>query len=157
MSVKFDISELVAYRDKLVNAKSELDPIVVRVLNGIAATVMQLAKDDTPVGVYDKPVRFTTKDGVEVSFTPKTGKQGGTLKRGWKVESYTNTGGVYQIKVVNNTNYASWVEDGHRIVRNGATIGAVPGLFMLKIAEDKVRAEVDNIVELELKKVFERL
>lgn len=157
MSATFDVSELEAYRDSLVDIRNDSGDIIKRILNNVVSRLLREVKRNTPVGVYDKPVQFTTSEGIEVSFTPATGKQGGTLRRGWQIDGYSFSNGVYEVKVVNNTHYASYVEDGHRIVRNKVTIGWVPGVFMLKISEDKIRAELDNIVELELKKVFSKL
>lgn len=156
--MSFDVSGIEAYRDKLIEIRDNQDVIMERVIKNIAARLLRGVKKITPVGQYDKPVSFVayagTEDEVNVSFTPHTGKVGGTLRRGWHVDSYSSSNGQYFIKVVNNTEYASWVEDGHRIKRNGKTIGFVPGVFMLKISEDKIREKMDRIIEKELEKVF---
>lgn len=156
--MSFDVGGIEAYRDKLVAIRDNQDVIMERIIKNIASRLMRAVKKITPVGDYNRPVSFIAYAGtdkeIQVFFTPKTGKEGGTLRRGWFVDGYTNTGGYYTIKVINNTEYASYVEDGHRIKRNGKTIGWVPGVFMLKISEDKVREEMNRIIENELKKVF---
>lgn len=51
-----------------------------------------------------------------------------------------NTSGMFLIDIYNNTDYAPFIENGHRIVRGGRTVGYQPGVFMLR---DAIR-EVDN-------------
>lgn len=156
--MSFDIKELVDYRDKLVSIRDNQDVILERVIKGIAARLLRTVKLNTPVGQYDKPVSFIAYEGTDketlVSFTPHTGKLGGTLRRGWFIDGYTNSGGYYTIKVVNNVEYAPYVENGHRIKRDGKTVGWVPGVFMLKISEQKIEKQIDKFVENELRKVL---
>lgn len=177
MSATFDVSELKAYRDALVDIRFNSGEIIKRILNNVVSRLLREVKRNTPVGVYDttsrtlkragwkvqkvvsnkKSSKITLTKGDNQKVVESIGKQGGTLRRGWQIDGYSFSNGVYEVKVVNNTHYASYVEDGHRIVRNKVTIGWVPGVFMLKISEDKIRAELDNIIELELKKVFSKL
>lgn len=99
----------------------------------------------TPVGDYPK----------------SSGKKGGTLRRGWtsgKNQSATayvqslninHFGGTYVIEVVNPTEYASYVEFGHR-TRNHK--GWVQGKFMLTISEQEIEAAAPKILERKLMK-----
>ncbi len=126
----------------------------------LAARLLTRVIRRTPVGEYDKPVSFTTKDGEEVSFTPHTGKVGGTLRRGWTAEkqqgvsAYVNSlnvvhsGDTYTIEIVNPVEYAPYVEFGHR-TRNG---GWVEGLFMLTISSQEIQNAAPGILEKKLKK-----
>ena len=41
---------------------------------------------------------------------------------------------MYKRQIYNNTEYAPWVENGHRIVRNGETVGWREGIFMLRLS-----------------------
>lgn len=135
----------------------------------LAARLLAKVIKRTPVGEYDKPVNFTTSDGKVVSFTPNTGKKGGTLRRGWtaKTEEEAKSGGnqnakayadslqvtkmgdVYQIEIINPVHYASYVEYGHR-TRNHK--GWVPGRFMLTISEKELDAQAPKILEKKLMK-----
>lgn len=98
-----------------------------------------------------------------------TGKNGGTLRRGWTAatESEAETGGrsnakqyvesliinkvgnVYQIEIINPVHYASYVEFGHR-TRNGK--GWVNGRFMLTVSEDELDSQAPAILERKLMK-----
>lgn len=106
----------------------------------------------TPTGVYDK----------------KSGKKGGTLRRGWtggKTSSGANyanslnvgrSGSIYTIEIVNPVEYASYVEFGHR-TRGGD--GWVDGKFILTVAEDEISRNAPQILERKiqarLKECFE--
>lgn len=139
----------------------------------LAARLLAKVIKRTPVGEHDKPVNFTTKDGKEVSFTPKSGMMGGTLRRGWTAKSereaelsavfnggagakkyaeslaIKKTGNVYEIEIVNPVHYASYVEFGHR-TRNYK--GWVKGQFMLTISEQELEQQSPKVIERKLLK-----
>lgn len=135
----------------------------------LAARLLAKVIKRTPVGEYDKPVNFTTSDGKVVSFTPNTGKVGGTLRRGWTAKTeeeaqsgrnvsakayvdslqVTKTGDAYQIEIINPVHYASYVEYGHRTNNHK---GWVPGRFMLTISEQELESQSPAILERKLKK-----
>lgn len=100
-----------------------------------------------------------------------SGKVGGTLRRGWTAKSeaeaqsgsgrgtaakayadsleVTKSGEVYEIRVINPVNYASYVEFGHR------TVGGkdwVDGRFMLTISEEELERQSPRILERKLLK-----
>ncbi|WP_144511598.1 HK97 gp10 family phage protein [Bacillus sp. FJAT-22090] len=135
----------------------------------LAARLLAKVIRRTPVGIYDQPVNFTTKDGDVVSFTPNTGMMGGTLRRGWTAKTEgealsggnTNatayaeslivrkTGSTYEIEIINPVNYASYVEFGHRTANHA---GWVKGRFMLTISENELDAQAPKILEKKLMK-----
>lgn len=78
--------------------------------------------------------------------TPTAKKHGGTLKRGWSASNLKSFGGVFMIDIYNNTEYAPYIENGHRIVRSGRTVGYVPGVFMLKETIDEIDRQWDNTI-----------
>lgn len=90
-----------------------------------------------------------------------TGKNGGTLRRGWtggkrsSAKSFvdgitiTKAGNMYQIEIINPVEYASYVEYGHR-TRNHK--GWIPGRFMLTISEQEIDAQAPKILEKKLMK-----
>lgn len=94
-------------------------------------------------------------------YPSKSGKKGGTLKRGWtagksatdyvqslKVNHFGNT---YVIEIVNPTEYASYVEFGHRY-RGGK--GWKEGKFMLSISEQEIESAAPLILERKIKKLL---
>lgn len=114
-----------------------------------------------------------TKPG---QYPPSSGKQGGTLRRGWTAkteqEAMDGTGdgrnileyvnllnvnrenGSYIIEINNPVHYASYVEYGHRKRGPKGDIGGdgwVPGKFMLTISEQQLEAEGPAIIERRLK------
>lgn len=102
-------------------------------------------------------------------YPPSTGKNGGTLRRGWTAETeeeaktggssnakayaeslqITKSGDVFQIEIINPVHYASYVEYGHR-TRNHQ--GWVSGRFMLTISEKELDGQKEKILERKLKK-----
>ena len=74
----------------------------------------------------------------------------GNLQRHWffRVEE---SGGV-RIWVLNDAEYAAYVNNGHRIVRGGHTVGFVPGKHMLENAveeyrENHMKQDVEDMLE----------
>ena len=110
----------------------------------LAARLLALVIPRTPVGDYPK----------------ETGKEGGTLRRGWTAGKETapgayakslpveKSGNYYIIRVINPVEYASYVEFGHRTV-NG---GFVKGRYFLTKAEAILENEKDRILEKDLTK-----
>lgn len=117
----------------------------------LAARLLSLVIPKTPVGQY--PAR--------------SGKKGGTLRRGWTAGKTANatayaqslrvtkSGKAYSIEIVNPVEYASYVEYGHR-TRGGE--GWVPGRYMLTVSEEKLRkmtpALLERKLQAKLKEVF---
>lgn len=89
--------------------------------------------------------------------TPVGKINGGTLRGGWKKSTVQISSGSVEIEIYNNVEYAGFVENGHRIVRNGKTYGYVEGKKMLattindagmlldKAAEDAVNEILNNL------------
>lgn len=73
---------------------------------------------------------------------------GGNLRRAWTTDNQTlvveKVGNMYQITIVNNTEYSSYVEYGHR-TRNGKSW--VEGQFMLTISEQELDRQAPGILE----------
>jgi len=97
----------------------------------LAARLLRKAILRTPVGEYPK----------------ETGKKGGTLRRGWTIGEVVKTDNGYTVEVINPTEYASYVEFGHR-TRNHE--GWVEGRFMLTISEQELEADAPRILENKL-------
>ena len=171
-SLKVDIKQLEKFRDDLEQLQeNQVQQFLESCAKELAARLLAKVIKRTPTGVYDKPVSFITKDGKQVSFTPHTGKSGGTLRRGWTAKTeaeaesgigkgkdaveYANSlpirkvGSDYIIEIINPVHYASYVEFGHRTANHK---GWVEGKFMLTISEQELEADAPRILENKLQK-----
>lgn len=153
--------DLKSLQKELVKLQKGQEKFCERCAKELAARLLRMVIKRTPVGEYGKPVKFTTKGGKEVEFTPKTSKQGGTLRRGWtnredaQAKSYVGSlkinhvGNNYIIEIVNPVEYSSYVEFGHR-TKNGN--GWVSGRFMMTVSEQELQSIAPAILEKKLKK-----
>ena len=82
-------------------------------------------KKRTPVGVYSN-------------------KAGGNLRRNWQVSNVEKKGNSYVVEIFNNTEYASFVEYGHR-TRNHK--GWVEGRFMATISMQEIERQLPKFLE----------
>ena len=80
----------------------------------------------------------------------------GDLRNNWKYH-VVKKGDTYTILIYNQLNYASWVEDGHRIVVAGKTVGWVEGRFMLKLTKDEMERIAPRMWEREVEKEMRRI
>lgn len=120
----------------------------------------KIGKSLSPVEV-NKALKSTTlelggrllRDAVKLTPTGKV--NGGTLKRGWRASGVSKTGEGHIITVTNDTEYAVYVEYGHRTrTKKDGTRGFAPGRFMLtrasrgidKIKDEVVRAKIDKLL-----------
>ena len=151
-----DFEELKALADELLEMEKEVNKFCEIAARALARRLLDLVRQSTPVGRYP----------------PSSGKQGGTLHRGWVAETHREaaagsglttaaqaleyakslpiekSGHYYIIRVINPVKYASYVEFGHRTV-NG---GFVKGQYFLTKAEAILENEKDRILERELTK-----
>lgn len=74
----------------------------------------------------------------------------GTLKNAWGKE----TTGPLQRTIFNNTEYVNHVEYGHRIVRNGKTVGFVRGKYTLYKAMKKSNKRFPKALNTLIKNLF---
>lgn len=169
---KVDYRELIKIRDKLEKnfIGKERELFIDSCAKELAARLLAKVIKKTPVGDYSKEVTVTAKRDSKKhkkgeTYTKKVspnGKKGGTLRRGWTGGKKSNAdifaqglkvhhyGGVYVIEIENPTEYASYVEYGHR-TRNGGGIGWVEGKFMLTISEEEVRRSAPRVLENKMK------
>jgi hypothetical protein len=146
--LKVDTSGLKKFEKQLNQlSNTQMQRFTEQMIKELAEIELAKIIDKTPVGVYDQPVYFVTKDKKEVSFTPKTGKQGGTLRLNWAIGEVTKQGNIYEIEITNSTDYASYVEFGHRTPNHA---GWVDGRFMMTISEQELEAQGPAIIERRL-------
>lgn len=127
MGRQSDFSELEALAKSFEALGGQVDGFTQSVAKELAARLLAKVIKRTPVGQYPK----------------ESGKQGGTLRRAWTAEVQHN-GASYVVKVINPTEYASYVERGHR-TRNHK--GWVNGKYMMTISEQDLCEQTPAIVE----------
>ncbi len=138
-----EYKELEAFRNnvaRLLNNENK-DAFMGSCVKELAARLLAKVIKRTPVGVYPAA----------------SGQKGGTLRRGWTAGksaasflqslSVRKEGGAYVITIENPTEYASYVEYGHR-TRDHA--GWVSGKFMLTVSENEVGAIAPALLEKKL-------
>lgn len=143
---RFDPGSLRDFQQKLERInQGEVDAFLEDCTKELAARLLRMVIKRTPVGQYPKG----------------TGKKGGTLRRGWTgnqrqaagsyVDNLTvrHEGNNYIIEIVNQVEYASYVEYGHRTA-NGS--GWVDGRFMMTISENDLKTIAPKVLENKLKK-----
>lgn len=155
---KVDFREFRNLQKKMEKlADADFDQFCEEAAKELAARLLAKVIRRTPVGVYDV----------------KSGKKGGTLRRGWTSKSereaelttvfgggsgatkYANslpikkTGNVYEIEITNPVHYAPYVEYGHRTRDHK---GWVPGRFMLTVSENELDSHAPQIIEKKILK-----
>lgn len=75
----------------------------------------------------------------------------GTLRRGWTIGQVKKSGTAYEIEVINNIEYAQYVEFGHRTSNHQ---GWVNGRFMMTISADQIDQQAPAILEKKLMKML---
>lgn len=127
----------------------ELERFYEQCAKDIAALLLAQVIPRTPEGVYP----------------PSSGKDGGTLRRGWtggkevkNIAAYANKlhvrkeGSVYVIEITNPTFYGPYVEHGHRAV-NGRW---VEGRMMLQEAELETQNKAPALLEKKIEQFLKR-
>ncbi len=133
-----DFSELQAFADSLQTMTNNMFELMDLCAKELAQRLIRKVIKRTPVGVYSK----------------KSGKKGGTLKKGWsqngKYKIYHSPSACL-IEINNPVEYASYVEYGHRTV-NG---GWVSGHPMMTISAAEIQRDGPAILEKKIKKWME--
>ena len=147
---KVDYRELEALRDRLEQfQKVDMDELCEKMAKNLAQRLLRRVKQRTPVGKKPFEDEEVSEKEKEILAEYWSGYQGGTLRNSWKINNtVTQNGIVYEIEVYNPTEYASYVEYGHRQRRgryvpqigNFLSSGWVEGKFMLKVSEEQVQS-----------------
>ena len=116
--------------------KYDIDTFVRQATNEIAQRLYAKVVKRTPVGQYPKG----------------SGKVGGTLRKGWRMTQVKQVADGYEVQVINPTEYASYVEYGHR-TRGGG--GWVEGRFFLTKSELEIEQDMPKIIERKLIKFLQ--
>lgn len=172
----FDFKEMEKMKKRVGHLEQEIDVFNRECLLELAARLLRKVVKRTPVGAAPKldgtkTVKVKGADGKSKTFLSKNGAimqkywagyAGGTLRRGWTVGTIQTIGNTYQIEIVNPTEYASYVEYGHRqtpgryipALGKRAKTAWVPGKFMLTISETEINNIAPKLIE---KKLEEKL
>lgn len=120
------------------------ETFVIDVMNRLGNIMIRDVKERTPVGQYDNTV-FFVRGGKLLVFEADggSGRTGGNLRRNWILDGCTKEGDAYVVTISNNTEYASYVENGHRTADHS---GWVEGQFMMKITMDEIMDQLPSIV-----------
>lgn len=81
----------------------------------------------------------------------------GHLRRNWQVSRVEKHGECYEIAVSNNIEYAPFVENGHRIVVGGVTVGFVDGVYMLRISAMELERRMPQLIERKTRDMLRRI
>ncbi|TYU82172.1 HK97 gp10 family phage protein [Listeria monocytogenes] len=151
MSDGFYFDEFLQFAQNFHKTLSE-ETFVIDVMNQLGNVLIREVKMKTPVGQYDHTVFFASGGKLLVFEGAGTTKQGGTLRRNWVLDGVKKVGDAYAVTISNNTEYASYVENGHRKVGDGW----VEGQFFLKITMEEIMGQLPAIVGPAYKAYLER-
>ncbi len=141
----FDANDLKKFQKELEKLDKNMDAFMQACAKELAARLLRMVVKRTPVGEYPKG----------------SGKEGGTLRRGWTGEKRSSAkgyadsltvhhfGDTYVIEIVNPVEYASYVEYGHRTANHK---GWVKGKFMMTISEQELEKIAPKVLENKIKK-----
>lgn len=135
MSGHFDYSDLMQYQKKLEKLEKELPKFNEKMVKELASRLLRMVKYRTPV----------------IS---------GELRRNWTIGEITTNGAKITVDVINPTEYAIYVEYGHRqtpgryvpAIGKRLVSGWVTGRFMLTKSEALLEGRMAEIVEARLVK-----
>lgn len=132
---KVNFNDLIKFQKQVEESLNEeqIDLFIEKCAKKIARSIYGKAVQRTPVGVYPE----------------SSGKEGGTLRRGWTIGKIEKSDGTYKIEIINPVEYASFVEHGHRTANHK---GFVEGRHMLELSVSEVEKAAPKVLENMLKK-----
>ncbi|MEK5480311.1 HK97 gp10 family phage protein [Paenibacillus sp. FSL R5-0407] len=82
---------------------------------------------------------------AERKIKKRTPVDSGELRQNWRVGKIVKKGDAYEVEIYNNTDYASYVEHGHRAGKNSTSW--VEGRFMMTISMKEMEQELPKFIE----------
>lgn len=170
----FDFEDLEKLQKQIARLEAEREAFNRACIQELAARLLRKVTKRTPTGrkpdslkKAPKVVKIKGNSGKSMTFLSKEGAilkkywdgyVGGNLKRSWTVGDLQKIGDSYQVEIINPTEYASYVEYGHRQTpgRYIPALGVsakkawVPGKFMLTISEKEIKALAPKLIEKKL-------
>lgn len=152
---KFNCKGLKDFQKKLEKLQDS-EEFVESCAKELAAQLYALVVEKTPIGDYNIYVEVTArrdsknhKKGDKYMKAESTGKDGGTLQRGWTIGSITKEGNTIKVEIINPVEYASYVEYGHV---------QTPGRYVPAIGKTLKRAWVEGkLMMTESEQALERI
>lgn len=147
------------FRRELAAMMDDIRDIDKKVLNKSVNEGRRYAVAHTKVGEHPSTVTFTIKHGKnageEVSFDVKNPGKGGKLKESWHKLPTKKTAGGIESEIINTQFYASYWNDGHRIItkKGGPIKGFVKGTHVLEKMKSHVDRQMVKNFEAEVKAV----
>lgn len=135
-----EFNELTDFRDRIAELEQSgaIEENLIESVKELTARFLALVIPATPVGVYPA----------------SAGKVGGNLRRRWTAEmsvdefvysvAVINNGNSYEIEVVNDADYAEYVEYGHRTPGGK---GWVVGRFMMTKSEIIMNQQAPQLIQ----------
>ncbi len=87
----------------------------------------------------------------------RTPVKSGELRRKWFITSVRQRDDVFEIEIYNNTEYAPWVENGHRVVKSGNTVGWSEGFFMMRLSLMEIERLAPEVIGKRSRQFVRRL
>lgn len=144
-----DYRELKELDERLQQlSEADMDQLCRQAANQVAQILLNKVKKRTPVGVVPP---YATDEAKQEHWA---GYRGGSLWDAWMILPVEKHGDVYEITVVNNLDYASYVEYGHRqtpgryvpALGKSLKVSWVKGRFMLTISEQEVKVLAPEVL-----------
>ncbi|GIP55956.1 HK97 gp10 family phage protein [Paenibacillus vini] len=85
----------------------------------------------------------------------RTPVDSGELRRRWQVGQVIKKGNAYEVEIFNNTEYAGYVEYGHRTGKE--LTGWVEGRFMMTISMKEMERELPKFIEKKQMELLDQL
>ncbi len=180
---KADFRELKALEQRIDKLeKEDFDRLCRDTASQLAAMLLAKVKKRTPVGVVPEDLYKNKKATVTVTgeggkkrkfLSPEAaiyqqywaGYTGGTLRNAWTILPIEQHGNEYVVTIINPTEYASYVEYGHRqkpgryvpALGKSLKAGWVKGRFMLTASLQELENQLPGILEQKLYTVLKEI
>ena len=148
--MKKNFSALKKFEADLKALEQNKDIFMRQMAKELAQMFLAEVKKRTPVGKGTFEVTGTYKRGKNKG-RPKLKRisQGGSLRRAWHITGITKHRNYYLTSVLNNMEYASYVENGHRqhigqyvpVLGKRLKKGFVEGQHMMKLSAELIEKE----------------
>lgn len=155
---KFDAKDLKKFQKELERMDKNVDAFVQSCTKELAARLLRMVVKRTPVGDYSDT--YDLEDDGENKFLVMSDKEGGTLRDAWTSSEVRKEGTNYVIEITNPSEYASYVEYGHRqqpgryvpAIGKRLKKGWVKGRLMMTISEQELQGMAPRILERKIEK-----
>ena len=157
MSGSFDYHELKVLTERIGKELAN-ESLMPEILGKVGLKFIRQVKAATPVGQYSNNVSFITKDGKHVEFSVTRKRTGGKLRRNWHLGQAGKSSNGWSVEAINNTEYAEYVNNGHRIVnRKGQQVGVFEGYHFMEKTAEAFEPYMDNEAEKAYKEKLKRM